>query len=116
MAKVDVRMPEDFLLKVSKLAEQTDVIIPKVLEVVAKLCLLKSKIIYALLLEREQNTRPNLLENLYPPLVLLQQNKTVKVIIMSRLGFQNREAMVVAMQKLPISLNMVNMGSLQDHF
>ena len=33
MAKIDVKMPEDFLLKVSRLADQTDVIIPKVLEV-----------------------------------------------------------------------------------
>ena len=75
MAKVDVRMPEDFLLKVSKLAEQTDVIIPKVLEVGGEVVLAKV-----------------------------------------RLGFQNPEAMVVAMQKLLISLNMVNMGSLQGHF
>ena len=32
MAKVDFKMPEDFLLKVSRLAEKTDEIIPKVLE------------------------------------------------------------------------------------
>jgi len=32
MAKVDFKMPEDFLLKVSRLAEKTDDIIPKVLE------------------------------------------------------------------------------------
>ena len=32
MAKVDFKMPEEFLLKVSKLAEKTDEIIPKVLE------------------------------------------------------------------------------------
>ena len=32
MAKVDFKMPDDFLLKVSKLAEKTDDIIPKVLE------------------------------------------------------------------------------------
>jgi phage protein, HK97 gp10 family len=32
MAKVDFKMPEDFLLKVSKLAEKTDEIVPKVLE------------------------------------------------------------------------------------
>ena len=43
MAKVDVRMPEDFLLKVSKLAEQTDVIIPKVLEVGGEVVLAKVK-------------------------------------------------------------------------
>lgn len=32
MAKVEIKMPGDFLLKVSRLAEQTDVIIPKVLD------------------------------------------------------------------------------------
>ncbi len=32
MAKVDVKMPEDFLLKLSRLGEKTDEIIPKVLE------------------------------------------------------------------------------------
>jgi len=43
MAKVDVRMPEDFLLKVSKLAKQSDVIIPKVLEVGGEVVLAKVK-------------------------------------------------------------------------
>lgn len=32
MAKVDFKMPEDFLLKISRLSERTDEIIPKVLE------------------------------------------------------------------------------------
>lgn len=32
MAKVTMRMPEDFLLKISKLGDKTDEIIPKVLE------------------------------------------------------------------------------------
>jgi len=32
MAKVNFKMPEDFLLKVSRLAEKTDEILPKVLE------------------------------------------------------------------------------------
>lgn len=32
MAKVSMRMPEDFLLKISKLGDKTDEIIPKVLE------------------------------------------------------------------------------------
>lgn len=32
MAKVDMKMPEDFLLKLSRLGDQTDTIIPKVLE------------------------------------------------------------------------------------
>jgi HK97 gp10 family phage protein len=32
MAQVDFKMPEEFLLKVSRLAEKTDEIIPKVLE------------------------------------------------------------------------------------
>ena len=32
MAKAQIKMPEEFLLKVSQLADQTDVIIPKVLE------------------------------------------------------------------------------------
>ena len=32
MAKVDIKMPEDFLLKLSKLGDKTDKILPKVLE------------------------------------------------------------------------------------
>ena len=32
MAKADVKMPDDFLLKLSKLGDKTDEIIPKVLE------------------------------------------------------------------------------------
>lgn len=32
MAKAEIKMPEDFLLKVSRLGDQTDTIIPKVLE------------------------------------------------------------------------------------
>lgn len=32
MAKVDIKMPNDFLLQLSKLADKTDEIIPKVLE------------------------------------------------------------------------------------
>lgn len=43
MAKIDVRMPEDFLLKVSNLAKQTDAIIPKVLEAGGKVVLEKVK-------------------------------------------------------------------------
>lgn len=43
MAKVDVKMPEDFLLKVSRLADQTDVIIPKALEAGGEVVLDKVK-------------------------------------------------------------------------
>ncbi|MGB4658312.1 MAG: HK97 gp10 family phage protein [Mobilitalea sp.] len=43
MAKVDIKMPVDFLLKVSRLAEQTDTIIPKVLEVGGEVVLEKVK-------------------------------------------------------------------------
>ena len=32
MAKTEIKMPEDFLLKISRLGEQTNTIIPKVLE------------------------------------------------------------------------------------
>lgn len=32
MAKAEIKMPEDFLLKLSRLGDQTDTIIPKVLE------------------------------------------------------------------------------------
>jgi HK97 gp10 family phage protein len=39
MARCDIRMPEDFLLKVSRLAEKTDTIIPKVLEAGGKVVL-----------------------------------------------------------------------------
>lgn len=43
MAKIDIKMPEEFLLKVSKLAEKTDEIIPRVLEVGGAVVLPKVK-------------------------------------------------------------------------
>jgi len=43
MARCDFNMPEDFLLKVSRLAEKTDEIVPKVLEVGAEVVLTKVK-------------------------------------------------------------------------
>ena len=43
MAKATVKMPEDFLLKASRLADQTDVIIPKVLEAGGEVVLAKVK-------------------------------------------------------------------------
>lgn len=43
MAKVNMKMPEEFLMKVSRLADQTDVIIPKVLEVGGEVVLQKVK-------------------------------------------------------------------------
>lgn len=43
MAKVDVKMPEDFLLKVSKLEKQTDDIVSKVLDVGGSIVLEKVK-------------------------------------------------------------------------
>jgi HK97 gp10 family phage protein len=41
MAKVEIKMPEDFLLRLSKLADKTDVIIPKVLEAGGEVVLAK---------------------------------------------------------------------------
>ncbi len=43
MAKSQIKMPEEFLLKVSRLADQTDVIIPKVLEAGGEVVLSKVK-------------------------------------------------------------------------
>lgn len=43
MAKVDVKMPEDFLMKVSRLADKTDEIIPRVLEAGGEVVLSKTK-------------------------------------------------------------------------
>ena len=43
MAKVNVKMPEEFLLKVSRLADRTDVILPKVLEAGGEVVLDKVK-------------------------------------------------------------------------
>jgi len=43
VAKVDIKMPDDFLIKVSKLADQTDVIIPKVLDAGGEVVLEKVK-------------------------------------------------------------------------
>lgn len=43
MAKVDMKLPEDFLLKLSRLGDQTDTIIPKVLEAGGEVVLDKVK-------------------------------------------------------------------------
>ena len=43
MARCDFNMPEDFLLKVSRLSEKTDEIVPKVLEVGAEVVFTKVK-------------------------------------------------------------------------
>ncbi len=43
MAKAEIKMPEDFLLKLSRLGDQTDTIIPKVLEAGGKVVLDKVK-------------------------------------------------------------------------
>jgi len=43
MAKVEIKMPEEFLLKLSKLGDQTDTIIPKVLEAGGEVVLNKVK-------------------------------------------------------------------------
>ncbi len=43
MAKVDLKMPDEFLLKVSRLADQTDAILPRVLEAGARVVLEKVK-------------------------------------------------------------------------
>ncbi len=43
MARCDFNMPEDFLLKVSRLAEKTDEIVPKVLEAGGEVVLAKVK-------------------------------------------------------------------------
>ena len=43
MAKAQIKMPEEFLLKVSRLADQTDAIIPKVLEAGGEVVLSKVK-------------------------------------------------------------------------
>lgn len=43
MAKVEIKMPEDFLLRLSRLEEKTDAIIPKVLEAGGEVVLSKVK-------------------------------------------------------------------------
>ena len=43
MAKADMKMPDDFLQKISTLAEKTDVIVPRVLEAGGKVMLDKTK-------------------------------------------------------------------------
>lgn len=43
MAKVDIRLPEEFLMKISRLGEKTDEIIPKVLKAGAAVVLPKVK-------------------------------------------------------------------------
>jgi len=43
VAKIDIKMPEDFLLKLSRLEEKTDEIVPKVLEAGAEIVISKVK-------------------------------------------------------------------------
>ncbi|WNF36826.1 HK97 gp10 family phage protein [Bacillaceae bacterium IKA-2] len=43
MAKVDIKMPDDFLLKLSRLEEKTDVIVPKILDAGAEVVVSKVK-------------------------------------------------------------------------
>ena len=43
MAKIEIKMPEEFLLKLSRLGEKTDEIIPKVLEAGGEVVLAKAK-------------------------------------------------------------------------
>jgi HK97 gp10 family phage protein len=43
MAKIELKMPEDFLLKLSRLGDKTDEILPKVLEAGGKVVLAKAK-------------------------------------------------------------------------
>ena len=43
MAKADIKMPEEFLLKISKLEEKTDEIVPRVLEAGGKVMLNQTK-------------------------------------------------------------------------
>ncbi len=43
MAKVNMKMPEDFLLKISRLSDKTDIILPKVLEAGGEVVLDKVK-------------------------------------------------------------------------
>ena len=43
MAKVEIKLPEEFLLKVSKLADQTDAILPRVLDEGGKVVYAKVK-------------------------------------------------------------------------
>jgi len=43
MAKIEIRMPEEFLLKLSRLGDQTDKIVPRILEAGGKVVLAKVK-------------------------------------------------------------------------
>lgn len=43
MSKIEIKMPNDFLLKLSRLGQQTDTIIPKVLEAGGEVVLAKAK-------------------------------------------------------------------------
>jgi hypothetical protein len=43
VAKIEIKMPEDFLLRISRLADKTDEIIPRVLEAGGKVVLDKVK-------------------------------------------------------------------------
>ena len=58
MAKVSIKMPDEFLLRISRLGDQIDVIAPRVLEVGGKVVLEKVKVIFEHPLARELNSHP----------------------------------------------------------
>ena len=80
MAKVDFKMPEEFLLKVSRLAEKTDEIIPKVLEAGAEVVYDKVKSNLSSVVGKTQRLKAAPPENLNLRLVYLRRSRTEMVI------------------------------------
>ena len=76
MAKAEIKMPEDFLLKLSRLGDQTDTIIPKVLEAGGKVVLDKVKAIFPPWLAAERRKKAAPLVSWNAPSVFPLQSRT----------------------------------------
>ena len=103
MAKIQMKMPEDFLLKLSRLEEQTDIIIPKVLEEGGQVVLAKVKSNLSSVIGKNIAEESRSLESWNKLLVFPQPNKSVMVLVgILKWVFQNLGPMADPMLKLQI--------------
>ncbi|WVE13966.1 hypothetical protein VW927_11970 [Enterococcus faecalis] len=107
MAKAIMKMPEDFLMKVSKLESKTDEILPRVLESGAEVVEAKVEPTFQQLLVQIPSLKVSQLENSNERLV---HHKPVKIRTgtgISKLVLTNHGLTVIPMPRLRISLNTV---------
>lgn len=115
MAKAMMKMPEDFLMKVSKLESKTDEILPRVLESGAEVVESKVQTNLSAVIGKDTKFESRSTGSLNG-LSGLQKLVRIRMGIgTSRLALMNHEVTGTPMQRLPISSNMVVMAKHQDH-